>query len=109
MAWESNTSAVRRPAAIPASSSRRAPWSSAVPAVMHSSGDSLLAFVTQLLGTEVCGQRIDDRIQSAIHDDVELVQRQADAVVRDAILREIVGPDLLAAIARADHGAPFGS
>ncbi len=47
-------------------------------------------------------QRIDDGLQAAFHDQVELVQREADAVIGEAVLREVVGADLLAAIAGAD-------
>ena len=44
-------------------------------------------------------QRVDDRIEPTIHDDIELMQRQADPVIGDAILREVVGADLPAAVA----------
>ena len=38
----------------------------------------------------------------------KLVERQIDAVVGDAPLREIIGADALGAVARADLAAPFG-
>src|SRR5271155_296935 len=37
------------------------------------------------------------------------MERQADAVVGEAVLREIVSTDLFAAVACAYHGAPLGA
>ena len=46
----------------------------------------------------------DQLAKFAGDDGVELVQRQVDAVVGDAVLREVVGADALAAVAGADQG-----
>ncbi len=43
-------------------------------------------------------QCINDLVQISVHDLIQIVDRQADAVVGAAILREVVSPDLLAAI-----------
>ena len=51
-------------------------------------------------------ERVDERIEIAFHDPVETVEVQADAMVRAAVLRKIVGADPLAAVARADHRPP---
>ena len=53
-------------------------------------------------------QRIDEAVEVAVEDRRQVVQVHADAVVGDAVLREVVGPDLLRPIARADHRAPRG-
>ena len=41
---------------------------------------------------------VDDLIEVAVQDLCKVVHRQADAVVGAAVLREIVGADLLAAV-----------
>ena len=41
-------------------------------------------------------ERLDDDVEVAVHDVGEVVDGQADAVVGDAVLREVVGADLLA-------------
>ena len=46
-------------------------------------------------------QCINDLVQISVHDLIQIVDRQADAVVGAAILREVVGADLLAAVAGA--------
>src|SRR5262249_41024896 len=51
----------------------------------------------------VVAQGADDLGEVAGDDGVELVQVQVDAVVGDAVLREVVGADALAAVARAYH------
>src|SRR6478735_6833340 len=47
-------------------------------------------------------QRLDDRVEVALHHRRQVVEREPDAVVRDAVLREIVGADAFAAAAGAD-------
>ncbi len=42
-------------------------------------------------------------VEPALEDLVELVERQVDAVIRDAPLRVVVGADALRAVARADE------
>ena len=55
----------------------------------------------QAVGLVLRHQRIDDLAQLVAGDDArQLVERQVDAVVGDAALREIVGADALAAVAR---------
>ena len=53
-------------------------------------------------------QRLDHVAQIAFHDAQELVQRQIDAVVREAALREVVGADAVAAVAAADQALALG-
>src|SRR5690606_36223633 len=53
----------------------------------------------QLVRLVLVHQRIDDFIEFALHNLFELVERQVDAVIGDAALREIVGADALGAIA----------
>src|SRR5689334_20735364 len=62
----------------------------------------------ELLGLELLRERIDDLVQIAVHDRVDPVEREVDAVVGDAALREIVGADALAAVARADQALARG-
>src|SRR5262249_4160447 len=52
-------------------------------------------------------QAADQLVEVAGHDGVQLVEVQVDAVVGDAVLREVVGADALTAVARADQGAPL--
>ena len=47
-------------------------------------------------------QGADQLARVAVHDVVELVERQIDAVIGDAALRKIIGADALGAVARAD-------
>src|SRR5712692_11092176 len=56
----------------------------------------------QLLALVVDDERFDDVVEPAVHDTVQLMQGEADAVVGDAVLGEVVSADLLAAVARAD-------
>ncbi len=53
-------------------------------------------------------QRADELIESAVHDVREPVEREIDAMVRDAALREIVGADAFGAVAGADLAAALG-
>src|SRR5712692_3472425 len=50
-------------------------------------------------------QWLDQFADVAGHDGVELVKSQIDAVIGDAVLREVVGADAIAAVAGADEGA----
>jgi len=45
---------------------------------------------------------VDRGLEHALHHHAELVVGEADAVVGEAVLREVVGADLLAAVAGAD-------
>ena len=51
------------------------------------------------LVTIVRDQGLGNRVQIACQNLVQFVERQVDAVIRQAVLREIVGADSLAAIA----------
>src|SRR5260370_29052843 len=63
----------------------------------------------QLGGAVGGGERVDDLVERfARHHLVDLVERQVDAVVGDATLREIVGADALGAVAAADLALPIG-
>ena len=67
------------------------------------------SLVFELFRLVVRDERVNNWLQLAVHDLAELMQRQSDAVISYAILREVVGADFLAAIAAADHGfALFG-
>src|SRR6202008_3691307 len=49
------------------------------------------------------------RLDLSIHHRFQLVDSEADAVIRQAVLREVVGADFFAAVSRAHHGlALFG-
>ena len=61
----------------------------------------------ELAGPLVGGQRVDDVVEVAGEHVGQPVDREADAVVGDPVLLEVVGPDLLAAAAAADLGPPF--
>src|SRR6476646_10307999 len=68
------------------------------------SGDS---FGLQLLRLVVSDERVDEWIEVAFHHEVELMNRQPDAVIADAVLFEIVSANLLRTIAGANHRAAF--
>ena len=54
-------------------------------------------------------ESVHERAELAVHRFGELMQSEIDAMVGDAILREIVRADLFGAIARLDLAAAFGS
>ena len=61
-----------------------------------------LCFATfQLFRLIRCDQSIDQLIQIAVHDGLDLIQRQSDPVIGDPSLREIIGADPLTAVAAA--------
>ena len=63
----------------------------------------------QQLGLMLGDQRVDDLAQRLALDDLrQLVEREIDAVVGHAALREIVGADALGAVAGADLAAALG-
>src|SRR5437667_7483405 len=53
-------------------------------------------------------ESVDERAELAFHNFGYLVERQADAVIGDAVLRDIVGADFLGAVAGLDLPAAFG-
>src|SRR5215218_9476794 len=55
------------------------------------------------------GQLVDDPVQAAaLQHPGQVAHGQADAVVGDPVLGEVVGPDALGAVQRADLRAPLG-
>ena len=50
----------------------------------------------------VLPERVQQRLHLAFDDAVERVERQVHAMVRQAVLREVVGADALGAVASAD-------
>jgi hypothetical protein len=52
-------------------------------------------------------QSIDKLIELTFHDEIELMDRHADAMIGDAILFEIISPDLFRSVAASDHRLPF--
>src|SRR5699024_8776327 len=59
----------------------------------------------QLFGLVLGKQRVDDGIELAGHDVVELVQRQIDAMIGDSALRKVIGANALRPVATADQFA----
>src|SRR5262245_40498871 len=57
----------------------------------------------ELLGEQRGGEGVEQLVELAVHDALDLVQREVDAVVGDAALREVVGADALRAVAGADQ------
>src|SRR5215469_2972119 len=66
------------------------------------SGDDL-GLLLQPLRLIVCHERVDQGLQPAIHKLGQLVNGVPDAVVSDAVLREVIGANLLAAVTRSHH------
>src|SRR6185369_9186663 len=66
--------------------------------VPHEAGQAL-----GLVGHE---QRLDELVEVASQHARQVMHGLADAVVRDAVLRVVVRPDLVAPVARADHRPP---
>jgi hypothetical protein len=50
---------------------------------------------------------LDQLVQVPLEHAIELVQREAEPMVRHPVLREVVGPDALAAPSGPDLAAPF--
>jgi hypothetical protein len=67
--------------------------------------ESLHLQALQSIGLVGGDQVIDELVEVAVEHAGEIVARQADAMVGDAILRKVVGADLLAAVARLHLGA----
>ena len=62
----------------------------------------------ELVGLVLGGERVGEVVQVAVHDLLDLVQREVDAVVGHAALREVVGADAVGAVAGADEALPLG-
>src|SRR6185503_20528987 len=61
----------------------------------------------ELLGLVLGGERRRDLREVAVHDRIDLVQREVDAVVGDAPLGEVVGADAVRAVAAAHEALPL--
>src|SRR5437867_1925106 len=61
----------------------------------------------EAFGLIVGFQRVEKLVERSIQHRFQLVDRQADTMVRDPILGEIVGADLLATVSRANHPPPL--
>src|SRR5664279_6204181 len=93
---------------MPPSSRMRAPCCNAVCTVIRSLDEgSLFRLLLHLFALVVSDEGVEDGVHLALHDEIELMQRQPDAVIADAILREVVSADLLAAVARTHHALAF--
>src|SRR5690606_17694709 len=57
----------------------------------------------ELIGAVLADERLDHVVELALENLIELVQRQVDAVVGDASLREVVRANALRAVAGADE------
>src|SRR5579884_3500609 len=64
----------------------------------------VLGFVEQPARLVLLRQRLDEQVEIAVEHALQLMQREVDAVVGDARLREVVRAHLLAAVAAAHHG-----
>src|SRR6266852_3597721 len=62
----------------------------------------------ELLGLVLCEQRLRQLGKIAVHDVVDLVEGETDAVVGDPSLRKIIGADALGTVPRADQGFARG-
>src|ERR1700685_866008 len=74
-------------------------------------GSRLLLTTTvalEQLGLEERPTRADHVLDVAVHHRREVVARQADAVVGQTVLREVVGADLLGALAGSHHALARG-
>src|SRR3954449_7927785 len=93
---------------LSSSSSPRCPRSSGVSAIASFRTSSnvrdmaeilpRLHRLAQLLGLEVADERFEEDVQIAVHDVGQIVDGEADAVVRDAVLRKVIGADFLGAV-----------
>ena len=62
----------------------------------------------EAFGFVVRGQAIHERPDFAFHDIGELMKRETDAVIGDAVLREVVGANFFTAVAGFDLAATLG-
>ncbi len=69
------------------------------------SGDCLSL---QFLGLVVRPEGFNKFIDLAFHDEVELVNRKADAVIRDAVLLEVISAYLFGPVAASYHAFALG-
>src|SRR5580700_4284186 len=74
-------------------------------AAIEPSGDRIAAEPFSLLVRE---QRLDDAVEVAVEDRFQVSGRQADAMIGEAVLGEVIRSDLLAAVAGAHLSAARG-
>ncbi len=70
-----------------------------MPALINRSGILILSHLQQLRCLIGGDAGVDDFLDIAVHDLIQLVNRQIDPVVGHTALREIVGPDFFRAVA----------
>src|SRR5579863_7495699 len=109
MAWPSRTSAVKRGSGIASRPRSSDPCSRAVRMVIATSNLRGGAFFLELLGLIVRGQGLEDLVEFALHHKIQLVERESDAVIGQAVLAKVISADFFAAVAGTDHGATFGA
>src|SRR4030095_7858921 len=95
-------------ASEPLFATRSAAPSRASRIVTPSAPSRLRQLFLEPLGLEVGGNGLDELVEVAVEDVLEAGGREADAMVGDARLREVVRPDLLGAVARSDHALALG-
>ena len=66
-------------------------------------------FSFQLFGLVVRDERVDEFVNVAFHEEVELMEGQTNAVIGDAVIFEVVSANFFGAVATADHRATFRS
>src|SRR5262245_34179297 len=102
-AWASRSRASQAVASEPLFATRSAAPSRASRIVTPPAPSRLRQLFLEPLGLEVGGDGLDELVEVAVENILEAVRREADAVIGDARLGEVVCPDLLGAVARADH------
>src|SRR3954454_24834748 len=65
------------------------------------------SFLLQLLGLIVRDEGLDEGLNFPVNPGVELMHGEADAVIRKAVLREVVRANLLAAVPCSHHSFAF--
>src|SRR5258706_15177275 len=83
--------------------------SAALTVCIAPSSSGALRELVELLGLVLGGERRADLHEVAVHDGVDLVQREVDAVVGHAALGEVVRPHAIGTVARADEALPLRS
>src|SRR5271169_2440802 len=70
-------------------------------------GRARLVIALHLLRLIMSSQCVDNRLQLPVHHLLKLVNGEADAMIGKPVLRKVVCPDLLRAVARSDHLLAF--
>ena len=77
------------------------------PSAAVAGSPAAMELAKELLLQIVGHQRLDHRINGSLHEERQAVQRQADAMIGEPVLREIIRTDALVAFARADLLLPL--